>query len=229
MPGILRSSFRLNPDRGGSVSKSVFPTFLLLVGMFVSSSVTYSASQQNLKPLRRAEVMALVAGRTLPENVSYEIKVRGLSFVPSAGYRTQLKDANASDRILAALDKAKTSASASAADKWEQELLEHLANASKRINDKKYTEAVQALTAALRTSVDCPEAGFVMGAILREEEEWSQAAAVYTEVLRESPNFPDVHTKLSYILYRLNDSDSALREVKLALAENPENAEAHKN
>jgi tetratricopeptide (TPR) repeat protein len=211
------------------VSKSFcFPVSILSVVLF-SGSLTYSASEETPKPLRRAEVLALVAGRALPDNVAHELGTRGISFVPSAEYRTQLKAAGAKDSIFAALDKAKTSGASPSSDKWELELLEHLTNASQRINAKKYTEAVEELTAALRTSVSVPEAGFVMGAILREEEEWPQAAAVYTEVLRENPNFPQAHTKLSFILCRLDDPDSALREVKVALAANPEDAEAHKN
>ena len=51
---------------------------------------------------------------------------------------------------------------------------------------------------------------------------------MYGEVLRQDPSFPEAHTKLSYILYRLGDED-ALSEAKAALAATPDNPEAHKN
>ena len=154
---------------------------------------------------------------------------RGLAFRVDEAYRAQLQTAGADDAVLAAVNKAKLGSDPGPADKWELELLGHLTSASASLNQKKYTDAGAELTAALKSSVRSPEAGFVMGAILREQEEFEAAAEVYTEVLREDPGFPDAHTKLSFILYKLKDSDSCLREAKLALSENPQNPEAHKN
>ena len=193
------------------------------------SPLTYSAAQTTPKPLRRAEVLALVGGQALPANIVHAIRTRGLSFRPTDEYRAQLRTAGADASVLTAVDQAKHPDSANSSDKWEQQLLQSLTRAAERIQKKCYDDAVGDLTAALGAGVDVPEAGFVMAGILREKEEWTQAATVYTEVLREDPNFPEAHTKLSYILYRLEDSDSAFREAKAALAENPDNAEAHKN
>ena len=68
-----------------------------------------------------------------------------------------------------------------------------------------------------------------MGELLRRQERWAESVAVYTEVLRQDPDFPEAHTKLSYLMYRLGDPEQALREARIALARTPENAEAHKN
>lgn len=193
-------------------------------------SVAYSASHTLPKPLQRAEITALVAGQTLPKNLSYEIATRGIAFHPSNAYREQLKTAGADSSVIAAVDKARVANPNNLSpDKWEFELLERLTKTSVLMNQQQYDKAVEQLTAALDASVASPEAGFVMGAILREQHDWQEAAAVYTEVLREDPQFPDAHTKLSYVFYRLDDSVSAVREAKIALAENPQNAEAHKN
>ena len=75
------------------------------------------------------------------------------------------------------------------------------------MRDKRYDQAIGELSTALKSSFAGPETGFVMGELLRQKGQWQQAAAVYTEVLREDASFPEVHTKLSYILYRLGDSD----------------------
>ncbi len=68
-----------------------------------------------------------------------------------------------------------------------------------------------------------------MGEVLRRKEEFQRAAQVYAEVLRQDPDFPQVHTKVSYVLYRLGDPEDALHEAKTALSQNPDDAEAHKN
>jgi hypothetical protein len=41
-----------------------------------------------------------------------------------------------------------------------------------------------------------------MGKLLHDEERWPEAAAIYTEVLHQDPEFIEAHIKLSYILYR---------------------------
>jgi len=58
---------------------------------------------------------------------------------------------------------------------------------------------------------------------------FGRQAEVYAEVLRQDPDFPMCHTKVSYVLYRLGASEDALYEAKTALAQNPDDAEAHKN
>ena len=202
----------------------------ILTAVFTLLTVAVSLPQSSPKPLRRAEILALVGGRSLPQNIVHVITARGLAFHPPDSYRAQLKKAGADTSILASLDQANVSESNPVpADKWELELLDRLTSASADINQKRYPEAVEKLTSALQASVSAPEAGFVMGTILREQADFEAAAQVYTEILREDPNFPDVHTKLSFILYKMDDSDSCVREAKLALEENSINPEAHKN
>jgi tetratricopeptide (TPR) repeat protein len=215
---------------GNTVSKphSFFLAAFAIIFSFVSAG--YSVSESPRKPLRRAEVMAMIAGRSLPKNIAHEVATRGLAFHPSDTYLQQLKTAGAGSPVIEAVGKARVANPNNInPDKWEAELLERLTRTSVLMNQQQYDKAIEQLTAALDASVASPEAGFVMGAILREEHDWPESAAVYKEVLREDPQFPDAHTKLSYLLYRLDDSDGAVREAKIALAENPGNAEAHKN
>jgi len=68
-----------------------------------------------------------------------------------------------------------------------------------------------------------------MGELLRRQEQWPIAVSIYEKILQDNPDFPEVHTKLSYLLYRLGDFEEGLRETKAALARTPDNAEAHKN
>jgi tetratricopeptide (TPR) repeat protein len=200
---------------------------LLLVLSICCASVVTRAAEPTLKPIQASELLALVAGNALPANVVHEIDTRGLNFHPDDAYRTLLKKAGADATTLAAMDKARVAEGAE--DKPEIDLLQHLSTAKVLMADKHYSEAAKELSAALELSFARPETGFVMGELLRRQEEWPQAAAIYSAVLREAPDFPEIHTKLSYILYRLEDDVRALDEAKAGLAQNPDDAEAHKN
>jgi len=183
-------------------------------------------------PLRQTELLALVAGNALPENVVQQILTNGLAFRPDPAYRAFLMNAGANPMVLKALDSAKVSLAQgeeSAGDKANTDVLQRLSDAARLMHAKRYDEAARNLTAAVTVSFKSPECGFVMGELLQQREDWERAEVMYEAVLNQEPDFPEVHTKLSYILYRLGDADAALREAKVALAITPDNAEAHKN
>jgi hypothetical protein len=83
-----------------------YRTLALIV--LISASVSIAASQEK-KLLTDAELLSLVAGNALPENIAHEIQSRGLGFQPSAAYRSLLTDAGANALIFAALGKVKPS------------------------------------------------------------------------------------------------------------------------
>jgi TolA-binding protein len=119
---------------------------------------------------------------------------------------------------LAALGKAKpASPSANGGKSSSPELLQHLSAAGKFIRAEQFDQAAQELDSAIKSG-DGPEAGFIMGELLRRQEQWSVAASVYEKILQENPDFPEAHTKLSYLMYRLGDPEQGLREAKTALA-----------
>src|SRR6266581_1070134 len=184
-------------------------------------------SQETRTPLRDRELLSLVAGNALAENVVHEIESRGLSFRPAPSYRSQLTDAGADPHVLIALGKARIIApSANAEDKSSPELLQHLAAAGKLMRNKQYQEAAEELNSALQSGAG-PEAGFVMGELLRLQEQWPMAVSVYQQILQRNPDFPETQTKLSYVLYKSGDPKEALREAKAAMAQFPQNPEAH--
>src|SRR5882757_10767496 len=75
-----------------------------------------ASAQEKSKPLTSRELLALVAGNALNENVVHEIESRGLEFHSSDAYRSQLSASGADTRVLAAVGKAVVSSSAGAAD-----------------------------------------------------------------------------------------------------------------
>src|SRR6266478_7783270 len=206
---------------------SVRRHFALIILVF--NFLMLAAAQEKPKPLAHRELLALVAGNALSENIVHEVQSRGLAFRPTDGYRSHLTDAGADAHILAELDKTTIFNQPAAAEtKESSELLQHLSAAGKFVRNKQYREAAQDLDRALQSGGG-PETGFVMGELLRQQEQWQQSAAVYQELLQRNPDFPEVHTKLSYLMYRLGESEEGLRETKAALARTPDNPEVHKN
>lgn len=207
----------------------IFSRSHLVALVFATSLTSSMCGQAAQTSVSESELMALVAGNALSENIAREIGTRGLAFHPDEIYKTQLKNAGADKLLLAAMDKAKIAAGHHQEDgPTELGLTAHLSNAGRLLRNGQFDAATAELTAALQQGADT-EAGFVMGEVLRRQEQFDFTVRVYQKVLQQSPAFPEVHTKLAYILYRLEDYDGAIREAGLALARTPENAEAHKN
>jgi tetratricopeptide (TPR) repeat protein len=199
-----------------------------LVFCFATTLVTASEAPQ--QPLSRSELLALVAGGALGENIVLELKERAIGFTPTERYYQLLRQAGAGDTVLAAVKSSKANShSAATDDKLQEELLQHLACAGEFIRDRKYSDASRELNGALAASLDGPEAPFVMGELLRRQEEWRKAAAVYLQLQRKNPEFPQIDTKLAYIFFRLGEQEEAISRGKADLVKQPENAEAHKN
>jgi len=190
---------------------------------------SFSAAAAPKEPLRDTEVLALVVGGALPVNVVHEISARGIAFIFDETFRSQLKAAGADATILAALKSANISVSGASDDKSHRLLLQQLVTTAQKMNAKKYDAAAVELNSALDSGQESPAVGFAMGEVLRATQRYSEAVAVYAEVLKQDPDFPEAHTKLSYNLYRTDEAREAVREAKLAITANPRNPEAHQN
>ena len=210
------------------MAKSFMRVAILLM-VCCGGATTAADADTKHAPLRQAELLALVAGNVLPENIVREMGTDGLAFHPDDAYRSLLSIADADPTVLKALDSAKVIFTDGVEDRASKELLQHISDAGKLIKSKHYDEAAKQLTEAVTDSFKNPECAFVMGELLRQQEDWERAEVVYEAVLSEDPDFPEAHTKLSYILYRTGDGEESLREAKSALALTQDNAEAHKN
>lgn len=187
------------------------------------------SAQGGPQPLAATTLLALVAGNALPDNVVYQIKGNGLAFRPDDDYRSLLKTAGADSSLLAALEGAKLASQDAPTAHGGKDLLQHIANAGAFLRNKQTDQAETEMTTALSGTFNGPARGFVIAEILRQQDKFEQAEEVYGEALEQDPNFPEVHTKLSYIFYKLQDPESGLREAKAALSQTPQNPEAHKN
>jgi hypothetical protein len=61
------------------------PVFLFV--LVVSLVVSFSAAAETSRPLRQSELLALVAGNALPENIVNEIRTRGIAFRLDGSFR----------------------------------------------------------------------------------------------------------------------------------------------
>jgi tetratricopeptide (TPR) repeat protein len=216
---------RLNQEKLMVSRSSRFLVFFTVFLICVPSLYCQTAG----KSVSKSELLALVAGNALSENIVHEVQARGLSFRVDDAFKAQLSTAGADSSLLTAVASAKTIHVSDKPDgETEVALQNHLSSAGRMLRAKQYQEATRELAAALQAGAHV-EAGFVMGDVLRRQERFDLAANVYQSILREEPSFPEVHTKLAYMLYRTGDLDGAMREASGVLAQNPSNAEAHKN
>ena len=178
------------------------------------------------KPLRASEVMALEAGGALQANIAHDVAVRGINFHPDGDFLALMTKAGADAGVVAALKGAKVTEGPAPQDK---QLLQQLCDAAVLMKNKQYGDAADKLSDALNASFARMETGFVMAELMRLENQFDKAVAIYAEILESSPYFPEVHDKASYVLYRSFDDENALNEAKAALAQYPDDAEAHLN
>ena len=157
--------------------------------------------------------MELVAAVIVPESVASDIRLRGISFTPDERHNTLLR-AWADDQVLAALKSARTIAPVKPEPASERALLQHLSQAGNLIYAKRDEEAAAELDVSLSNGVGKSELGFVMGHILIDQQQVAQAAQVYSEIFNLDPDFPEVHTRLSYLHFAIGDTDGTLREAK---------------
>src|SRR5260370_28194468 len=182
-------------------------TFLICLAGILSAWQPMARSSP--RPLSKAELSALVAGDILPENVAFDIQVRGLDFVPDASYKSLLKSAGADAKVFAAITAAKTTPS-EASSASEAQLLQHLSHVGALIKSAKLDDAGDELTDALSRSSAKSEIGFVMGLVLIRRERYPEAGAIYSQILSEDPGFPELHARLSMTYYQTADSEEAL-------------------
>src|SRR5580700_8515740 len=81
--------------------RSAFAFFILLI------SISFANAQDKRGAMSDRELVALVAGNALSNDVAHEIESRGLAFRPTEQYRSLLTDAGGDARILKALGNAK--------------------------------------------------------------------------------------------------------------------------
>src|SRR5579863_2988050 len=186
-------------------------------------------AQTSNHPVTGSELLALIAGESLDQNIVHAIESRGLAFRSTDNYRALLTTAGADATVLNAVKNAKVSADAGFPEQMDTpELLGHLAMAGEYIRGKQFENGGKELMAALDSKIG-PEAGFVMGHLQDRIGEYDNAAAIYSKVIQMAPEFPGAHARLAFDIFKLQDTDAAMKEAQAALLQYKDDPEAHKN
>jgi tetratricopeptide (TPR) repeat protein len=181
------------------------------------------------RPLSKSELLALVAGQSMPENIIYEIRTHGLLFTPTSTYKSLLETAGADPRILSALTDARITTPKQPEPADDSVLLQQLSQAGKLLNAGQLDDSANQLTNAMNNGLGRLELGFVMGMVLMDKNRYEEAGQIYSEIMDRDPAFPQVHTRLSNTYYNSGDFEEGLRHAKAAEERNPEDMSAHMN
>jgi tetratricopeptide (TPR) repeat protein len=180
------------------------------------------------QPLTKQQLLALVAGESLPENIVAEIRTLGLGFSPDPAYVALLKTASAPPVVLNALTNAQSHPS-SAGTSGNAVALQHMSQAGDALSKNQLDVTTKELNQALSAGADKSCVGFIGGLVLMQQNQWQEAGEVYGEILREDPDFPQLHTRLSATSYHTGNYPQMLREAKAALRQIPTDPAAHLN
>src|SRR2546428_5321253 len=143
-------------------------SYMILISLVDIAWFSYPSVNSAPRPLRKGELLALVSGGIIPENIAYEIRSRGLSFVPDETYKTLLKSAGADAKVFTALNTAKAGSPEKGDSTTGSELLQRLSRAGNLIKAARLDAAADELTASLAGNAPKPEVGFVMAKVLIE-------------------------------------------------------------
>jgi tetratricopeptide (TPR) repeat protein len=198
--------------------------FILCASVAMASGVPQSENH----PLTATQVLALLGGGALPEDIAAAVESRGLSFQPSEEYAKLLTQAGANSEILQVIKKAEVHASSDPAAKQESQIEAHLALSAKLLRENKIRDSEREINAAIESGGNKFDAGFIMAEVMRQKQQYPLSVAIYTEIGRHEPDFPEVQTKLGYVLYFAGDAEAALNAARAEQAATPDNIEAHK-
>jgi tetratricopeptide (TPR) repeat protein len=206
----------------------IYSQILALGVISLSCLSLFAVDQYPKRRLNARVVAALVAGGSLPEGIAADVRDNGLNFHPSERYISRLTQIGANAVIIDALKKANVIAAPSVSHPDDPVVLEHLFVAGEKLKAKKLMEAATELSAASDNLEEHPELAFVMGEIMRQEESFEPAVRLYSKLIEIDSEFPEAHTKLSFVLYRNEDAERGVAEARAAIARTPDSAEAHK-
>jgi tetratricopeptide (TPR) repeat protein len=207
----------------------LFSISIFVISIFVVATLHFVNAQTKSRPVSGGEVIALVASESLDQNIIHAIESRGIAFRPTEQYRALLTTAGADVAIMDAMKNAKISADAGFPEQSDTpEVLAHLAAAGKLIRGKQFEDAGKEIVAALDSRIT-PEAGFLMGHLQDRMQEWQNGATIYSKVIEMAPDFPGAHARLSFDIFKMEDTDAAMTEAQAALLQYKDDPEAHKN
>ena len=178
--------------------RSLVPVTLLLL-----ASICASAETRHPNAVTRTELMAWLAGGISNTRISQLLVERGLGFSFSTIDEKQWRAAGAESSLIKTVRGLRR-----AVGNENEPCLATLASTAELANQKHFELAEAQLRELLRSNPGNANLHFVLGEVLRQQEQWDDALDEFTESARLMPGFPETHNRLAYIFYREEDSDS---------------------
>jgi tetratricopeptide (TPR) repeat protein len=207
-------------------NKIIFSVLTVLVCILLGPSLSANEERPSLS---KAQVLALLAAGVFPENLAHDIESRGTAFALDDNFSALATAAGADAVVMAALRKAKNNPPASSENPPDQATLRGISSAGGLIRSSDYAAAAKELNGLSSDPAAKYAVAFLMGEILGRGQRFAESAEVYSQILEEQPDFPEIHSRLSFALAESDDDEGGFREAKLALKENPKDAVAHRS
>lgn len=180
------------------------------------------------RPLSREQIFSLLVGQVPSHRVTTLVQERGIDFDPTDAYLQQVQLAGGDDELVAALKSAqvtKPSTLDSTVQTQQDEVRQHMARGAEYFQKHQYDQAEQEYRAALLLNPQGADLYMNLAYILEQEKRWDDAAAAAREALRLNPNSGLAHNFLGLALEMKGDRQGAVDEYRIAVAQDPDNAQ----
>jgi len=202
------------------VKRKGVSVFLFLLGAVLAAPCSES------QPVNSVQLMAWLTAGVPSSRLIRIVQERGIASVPGKEQIRQLEAAGADAALARTLTNAKPSASGSSLSTT-PEIPAVLVQASADARAQRFHQAELDLRQAVTSDPQNAALHFALGTMLRLQERWDDAFDEITRSAQLMPDFPENHSSLAYIFYRLDDGPNAIAEARTALSMDPQNAEAY--
>jgi Flp pilus assembly protein TadD len=200
------------------MKRKFLPLFLLSCLAAIAAPDSISAS-----PVDTTQLVAWQTAGISSKRLIRLVHERGLAAAPTAKEMHQLAAAGADKDLVKALANVKPININAERTRVPNALLQ----AAKDARSSRYHEAEVQLRTALRFDPQNAALHFALAAMLRQQEQWDDAYDELKTSAKLMPDFPENHSGLAYVFYRVDDGPNAVAEARTALSMDPKNAEAY--
>lgn len=173
-------------------------------------------------PVSAQQILAWLIAGVSPNELSFQIAIRGVGFASSPSFEEKLAAASPDASLVNEIRGARRPNGAELPSNYEV-----LADAALAFRKQNYHLASKIVIDALRTDSNNADLFFALGNLLRQEGRWAAMLQAATNAVKLDPGFAPIHGQLSYALYRLEDPRCEEEARKMFELE-PNSAEAHK-
>jgi tetratricopeptide (TPR) repeat protein len=168
------------------------------------------------------QLAAWLTGGVSSTRLARLVSERGLATLPTENELRQLETVGAGKDLIRAA-RAGNAGSAKIGPAIPAGLLKAAAEA----RGQRFHDAETDLRGVVASDGENSALHFVLGVMLRQQDQFDDAYDELGTALRLMPDLPENHSALAYLFYRLDDGPNAIAEARTALSIDPKNAEAY--